>query len=560
MLVENLEGLYFFTAKIISGGEKMVNRAFQYYFDSEKWIENTEEIFINSDIEKLPLVIFAEYAWKNDLKIISWDNYQFSSFVAVVKISRNDFESGNRIIYNVPIRWRIFQDSVDGPINIAADIIRLKYHSWHNIFLKRYENYFINVSMKKKIFVTNRKESGIKLPKIVVDAAMETLRDSTKAIYGIKPTIITKFEGVEKICAYVERPFDINIILLKNFFADFGDFDRIFPYESTDNYKIICRLLEIKPPRSLRKAYAKNPYAIIWYMIFKQLGVKDINFMQKFFLLDECITVMPLDEFRFRVKSKEVIKMKYSVRWQAFEYFCKFMIKNKGEKFFMNWLYKFSAKENLTQNQIDTIQMFYKRENQISPELQEKLWKDGLTTHVHDMMSWEVRESLKYLKNVRLIFAPEILKYEAIINGYEFKLVRDTKTLYFVSLELENCVMSYHDRFLTQESIIVVVIKNKKYVACIEIQGKNSVVQALGVRNRQLEGELLFVFELWTAWKNLIDCSEHGLTMIVQGEILKNVIDYRDDYFTPIAQGENIEPYTDFGIFVGSLVLKTMGG
>lgn len=369
MLVENFEGLYFFTAKIISGGEKMVNRAFQYYFDSEKWIENTEEIFINSDIEKLPLVIFAEYAWKNDLKIISWDNYQFSSFVAVVKISRNDFESGNRIIYNVPIHWRIFQDSVDGPINIAADFAEIKRDN--SGIRMRWENFFISVSMAKKIcvikqvknirgFFENWTESPeMPIPNNVMEAALDVLRESTKAIYGIKPTVITKFEGVEKICAYVERPFDINIILLKNFFADFGDFDRIFPYESTDNYKIICRLLEIKPPRSLRKAYAKNPYAIIWYMIFKQLGVKDINFMQKFFLLDECITVMPLDEFRFRVKSKEVIKMKYSVRWQAFEYFCKFMIKNKGEKFFMNWLYKFSAKENLTQNQIDTIQMFY---------------------------------------------------------------------------------------------------------------------------------------------------------------------------------------------------------
>lgn len=57
MLVENFEGLYFFTAKIILGGEKMVNRAFQYYFDSEKWIECTDEKFINDDIEKLPVFL-----------------------------------------------------------------------------------------------------------------------------------------------------------------------------------------------------------------------------------------------------------------------------------------------------------------------------------------------------------------------------------------------------------------------------------------------------------------------------------------------------------------------
>ena len=384
--------------------------------------------------------------------------------------------------------------------------------------------------------MTNPAESEIKIPEIVTNAAMEILRESTKAIYGFKLTVITKLEGKEKIFAYLERPFDLNIILLKNFFADFGDFDKIFPYECTDNYKTICRLLEINPPQSLRKAYAKNPYAIIWYMIFKQLGVQDVNFMQKFFPLDECITVLPLDEFRFIVKTKKVVKMKYSARWRAFQYFFKCMLKNKGEKFFMNWLYKFSVKENLTQNQIDIIEMFYKHEDKISAEIKARLWKDGLTNYIHDMISWQIRESLNHLGNVRVIFTPEILEYEAIINGYEFKIVRDTKTLYFVSLELENCVMSYRDKFLKQESIIMVVVKNKKYLACIEIQDKINIVQALGVHNQRLEGELLFVFEIWTTWKNLIDYSEHNST--------------------PIIQCESVESYTDFGNFVGSLIVK----
>jgi len=68
-------------------------------------------------------------------------------------------------------------------------------------------------------------------------------------------------------------------------------------------------------------------------------------------------------------------------------------------------------------------------------------------------------------------------------------------------------------------------------LACIEIQDKINVVQALGVHNHRLEGELLFVFEIWMAWKNLIDYSDHDST--------------------PIVQCENIEPYTDFGNFVG---------
>lgn len=562
----------------------MLNRAFQYDLISEKWIECTDENFINADIENIPTTLIINYfdlnnyvyctkhhnlekiIYEDDIGIISGNGCKFKDsdrqnnkkffycpvhkrFEEIILIYDNEiitdtfckFYGLMAIASNLksPIRWRIFQDFDRGLVNIAVDLIDISYKSSG---IKKFFDYaFISISFPKKIAIVDKMEveknrhsfgenikifdwkvayTHFKIPEIVEEAAMETLRDSTKAIYRIKPTVITKFKGVEKICAYVERPFDLNIILLKNFFADFGDFDKIFPYDCTDNYKIICRLLEINPPKSLRKAYAKNPYAIVWYMIFKQLEVKDINFMQKFFLLDECITVMPLNEFCFCRKDKQIVKMRYSDRWRALQHFCKYLIKERSERFMMNWLYKFSTKENLTQNQIDTFEMFYKYEENISAEIKTKLFKNGLTWYIHDAMSAEVADYLQKRDNVKIFYDEKVLNCEGNINGYDFKVVKETKDLYYVGLKLANCVATYRNSVLNLYSIIFVVAKNDELVACIEICD-GEIVQALGYHNQNLNDEISEAVREWQKSKVIVQMKD-ATAKFFQNEVEKS--------------------------------------
>lgn len=83
----------------------------------------------------------------------------------------------------------------------------------------------------------------------------------------------------------------------------------------------------------MRKGYAKNPYAIVWYMIFWQWGVKDINFIQKFFLFDDCISGIHLNKFYFDKDLKKIMNLDSLDVWKETEYYYKWILKEKGEKF-----------------------------------------------------------------------------------------------------------------------------------------------------------------------------------------------------------------------------------
>ena len=528
----------------------MINRAFQFDLNSGDWVECTDEKFINEDIENFPHVLVVRYfnydnyvycpkhhsienifdsVDAGDSEIISDAGCKFQDsdklidknllycpihkqLEEIILIDGNEiitdtfckFNSligfGNYCSSAIPFRWRIFQSDDKNFVNIAADVARLRGRSFNMV--KHWDNFFISISVTEKKYLLNWAEpyQGVKIPQIVEDAAIEILRESTKTYYGLKPTVTANFAGLEKIRTYIRRPFDLNITLLEYFFFDFGDFDKVFPYECKDNYKIICRMLEINPPKSLRKAYAKNPYAIIWYMIFNQFGVKDVNFMQKFFLLDKCIADMHLDKFRFHKRNKEVISRINT--WSAFNHFCKCLLKARGEKFMMNWLYKFSTTEHLNQNQLDTIKMFFEYEKNISYELKTKIFKNGLTWYVHDAISAEVSNYLQERDNVKIFYDEKVLNCEGNINGYNFDVVKETKILTHVGLELANCVASYKDRVLDLRSIIFVVSKNNRLCACIEVH-EGKIVQARGYHNQDLTGEIEKTVQEWKNSKDI---------------------------------------------------------
>lgn len=220
----------------------MINRAFQYDLNSGEWVEIEDKNFIDTDIEKLPATLalnienfqskkkyvfcpkhkdFEEIILADDNLIVSENYCKFTGLTAIADYRSELF---------VPFRWRIFQSPPKSPINIAADVAFVQ--AWRRSVLTSWKNCSISVSMSKKIcYITKLSTNyrgkinwtedyyaNIQMPEIVTETAMEVLRESTKAVYGIKPTVTTNMQGVTKILAYIERPFDLNIVLLKNFF------------------------------------------------------------------------------------------------------------------------------------------------------------------------------------------------------------------------------------------------------------------------------------------------------------------------------------------------------
>ena len=426
----------------------------------------------------------------------------------------------------VPFRWRLFQSDENAPIYIACDVAEVRRDRGAIHQSSHWRTFSISAHIaKRKLLIATLKEScraaarpwttsaNVEIPDIVVDAALEALRESVRQVSGIKPSVLSQMRGHAKIIAFIERPFDLNIVFLKNFLQRFiqNDFDQAFPYEQKDNYREICRLLGIQPPKSLRKAYAYNPYAIVWYMIFRQWGIRDINLMRPFFVLDRNITSLYLHKFFFNPQSNRAERKRNEAQteWEALEHYALWLIGKKGEKFFLRWLYCASTEKILGQAEWDILIPFHQYYEKLTDEVKNLLLRDGLTPYVHDAISWEVARMSENGKSIPLLYEDDILAYECSIHGYEFHLAHETSDLHRFGMALKNCVASYCNRVIEHTSIIVAVRHAGKYAACIELQQRCHIVQALGVYNERLAGELLLACRFWAKSKKLIVDVDH---------------------------------------------------
>ncbi len=357
------------------------------------------------------------------------------------------------------------------------------------------------------------------IPTEVTDFAMNLMREDTRLNSGLKPSVLSQMDGHNKIESFVERPFDLNIVYLKTFFQEFNDgvFDSLFPREQKDNYQKICELLEIQPPKSLRKAYTFNPYSIIWYIYLTQLGFSDINLIQEFFDLKERFLHVPLKEFIFSVSYKSVYRSRETMRYgdsrlESAEFYIKWLLWQGKTKRAVKWI-KESSVGSIESWQWDTLSAFRNYKERLSPEIRQRLLKDGLTQYVHDIISWEVTVLSSRWANVGVNYPQKILDYECRINGYEFHVIRETLHLTHLGHQVKNCVATYRQAVLDGRSIIVSVQKDGSYVACIELRDENCIVQALGVCNQRLTGEVLLVCRYWAKRNALVVQSLNHLSL-----------------------------------------------
>ena len=578
----------------MSRGVGVLELAFRYDHEKEEWVQCTDKLLIEQDIERLPTVLLVKYVgYDNDGyyvrcpyhcrdemlqssgngEFITVDGCRFDGLVGTIEKQYTTCfyyvrcRSDKRYRF-VPFRWRVYQRGDDSPINIAADVLYIdtlfsnSSMNWKNI------SFSIDVVKKKMIISKVRtwngerpqfhyakdmtvflKEwteiTGIEIPDIVVDMAMNSLQEGIQSKYGIKPSTLSRVKGALKIMAFVKRPFDLNIVFLKNFLGDFinddqthDNFDMVFPYEQKDNYRELCRLLEIKPPKSLRKAYTFNPYAIVWYMIFRQWGIEDVNYMQRFLYLGNSICGLRLQNFRYNKENKKVIccAENETARWESAELYCKWLKQRNKVKRMLNWFYTVSTEESLSDMQWDILRAFRDYNEQLSDAVKNRLLCDGLTTYVHNDISNEITNISQGSKHYRIRHGEEILKYECKINQYEFRLVHDTAILSELGSIFHNCVATYEKRVINHESIIMYVLDGADYLACIEINGIGHVIQALGKYNKNISGPVSRVISFW-AGLNRLNISKVNFGRINKADIAK---DFSQAIIKPLSHNRTV--------------------
>lgn len=545
----------------------MIDVAFQYDCNQKNWVQSENVGYIHKEIEELPCILVSETTstfcdiersvfcpdhrrmeavkeWGTDF-VESEDGCIMKGLLAldtyVVQDRRSEYMQRNHPIIRsphgvyIPFRWRVFQRDPKESVHIACDVAEVSRTTFKKIgkFL-RWHCFSISADMvKRKHQFTMLQDKYIApkpkfwadavnadIPDAVMEVAMEALRKSTRLATGIKPTFLCQMKNTSKLMAYIERPFDANIVFLKKFLQEFiGDsFDRAFPYEMKDNYKKFCLWLKVDPPKSVRKAYAYNPYAIIWFMIFKEWGYTDVNRIQKFLYLTERVANYRLDEMCYSKENcnKEGLHVCIGRRFATWSFgkYARFMRTRGRGKHFLNWLYRFSTDEKMADWQEDILRMFDCNERSLSEEAKTYLLRDGLTHVVHDRFCEEINANrwagdASNRENVHMTYGPEIMAYECGIGAYEFRVMQDTKRLPEVGKMLNNCVASYYDNVVNQVSIIVAVRHEDRWVACIELREQRKIQQALGQRNRWLEGDLRAACQLWAKRKDLVLGSNH---------------------------------------------------
>lgn len=423
----------------------------------------------------------------------------------------------------VPVRWRIFQKSPEYPLYLAVDVARVQQERNGAEF--HYETFSINVSMDRGVSIvshTGYKSRGrwtdktdIDIPENISAAVVEALRDSTKVWCGIRPAITWPLYGKEAVLAYIAHPFDWNVSVFQQDIGD--DYKALFPREQKDNFRALCKYLSIPPTKSLRRAYAKNPYVIFWHLLLKGYGVEDLNLIQKFYKFDQGIVGIPFSDIHLKNGKVSIPRNNSTyIDWLPLEHYLRWLEKNKSQRAMVNELYRW-AKKGINQEMYDTLSQFAQYETALPESLRQMLLRRGLTREVHDLISEAVLELNPNTRNRILLYTPEDYALEYQIGDYEFRLVRQTHDLSIIGRQMHNCVASYREQALFGESIIMTAKKDGNYVICIELDAEHHLYQAYGPHNQELSGDDLIACGAWikrcqiqisTLWFHLGDTSE----------------------------------------------------
>ncbi len=503
-------------------GGNMKELAFRYDRDTDDWIECQSEKFIHEDIEKLPCaithgsqvyIVQAEKSMpkKDDGGDTCLPSDKWMPFLPsgewidalTIKVEvAEDFE-GRKEISSAIGRWRIYAKGAR--ITLSADIAKMRLLSNHsneqmphlprirwqyvsmNIDAAKWESALFSSGLgrNKDIEIKLSDKQYAYVPKNVCRAVQALLQERMRITEGIYPTIMMEKDYGHQLTAFIERPYDLNITFLKNFVGE-DVYEKLFPRNQKDNYKPLCEYLEIKPPKSLRKAYALN-------LIRRMLNY-------------DCICGYSVKEFVYSKEENRVVAGIVDNRTSigVIEETFKRLLADGSEMYCIKVLCDLS-RWNWQDWQRDSIEMYSRCYNYLSLQLRQKIAHEGFTESIHD----DLVEVLNYygvdISEVRIIkYEQQYLDLECNINGYDIFLVHRQSELGKIGKALHNCVASYENRVGTDRCMIVSVRREGKYVACIEID-KRQIIQAKGFANSELDGELRVVLNYWAKENHLRD-------------------------------------------------------
>lgn len=400
-----------------------------------------------------------------------------------------------------------------------CDFAHSKLQAWPVSFLKERQKGWVNFfhCPESVIFPDMLGAAYVEIPAVVTDTAISIMQSFAEREFGFRPTIMGGLHGLKHIVAFCQRPLDMNIYLLRHVIGD--AYERLFPREQRDNYRPLCRYLQInRPPKSLRRAYGEMPENLVTYVLFHQLGFRDINVIRRFFQR-EVLFGYHLAKLSFLSETGKLEDARQQINpyliW--LERFCNWYLGHRSESKLANCLLPLAVAPEWDQDTIDILRMFVVTnldmdDRPLNSETRRRLLREGFTLAVHDDMMHDLAVFLPQqehgrfrwndIPNTPIKYTDKEKNYVDEIDGYRFVLPQESDDLRRYGKNFHNCVASYRQAVLERRSLILALMQEDRYVACIEIQ-QGRITQALGPCNQRLSPSIQVVIKQW-AKKNKI--------------------------------------------------------
>lgn len=353
----------------------------------------------------------------------------------------------------------------------------------------------------------------VDIPAMVIDAALDYLREIAKEKYGFCPSYLGAVHGLAHLIAFCESALDPNIYLLKDVLGQ-DVYKAIKEQDRVDSYRELCKYLAIdNPPPSLRKAYVRNPESILVYVFLRQCGFRDINIIRRFFYREDIFGYRLLDMRYNAIVGMLSIRGTGAYDMACFQRYCHWLLRHRSEKAIAPRILRWSN-ENFTYAALDTLRMFVEagldnNEDLIDQAVYRRLLNDGLTQEVHDALVDELfiarpavvnryrnaRGTVRR-KNTVYEYKDKELALETTLEEYTFHLPKDTNELHKWGNLFHNCVASYDASVISKWSLIIAMKAQEKFVACIEVR-QGRITQALGYCNQKLPADYRAVIAEW---------------------------------------------------------------
>lgn len=450
--------------------------------------------------------------------------------------------------------WEASQEDANGYVEVAVYAVKVRtrkefiWRRFSNDFVpevtieKFYNHYYMDGKNFEchpiKKYNWNLESVGIKVdenPK-VYHAAVSGMLGAIADKYEINPLIPEDVEySFSSVWNFIRRPYDYHVTFLRKFIGE--DFNRLFPVENRNNYDKLCYYLDIKPPKSVRKEYVRDPYVLIRYYMCIRAGFEDFNAIRVFLTEKAFSWYMPkavydyrFNELRRHMQVSEA-DFRFFVRWlkgegkdemsmarqlitsldtsEAIE--AELLWEREADiiEILRRWFHIGKTADGLS---IEYFHSFYPT---LSDETKALAKRRGPCKDLLESIRYDIRKSSIVKKEIK--YKKHVLELDDEVDGVEYRVVTNTMMLPDIGRALSNCVATYCLDAIEGRCIIVYGKMDDKYVMCIELRpikenGETvqlGYYQILGRFNKTLKGHLLKSCREWVDRHDLVKQCPH---------------------------------------------------